>query len=129
MHHSISVLHLDPSSAKSQVEEAAAQAHSEQHLPDFSPMPWYASFQPQSLKIADADGACRKLQEIRSAIPPHLFVRDTKKGLAWLGRDLLMAAACWQLALYIDPASESRVAVHLLSPFGAAAARWTCWLL
>ncbi|KAI8972806.1 linoleoyl phosphatidylcholine delta-12 acetylenase [Trametes punicea] len=69
-----------------------------------------------------------KLQEIRAAIPAHLFVRDTRRGLAWLGLDLFMAACCWQLALLIDPMFGHSAAVQRLTPFGAEAARWSCWL-
>ena len=47
----------------------------------------------------------------------------------WLALDFLMAAACWKAALYIDPTFRSRAMVQLLSPAGAQAARWTCWLI
>ena len=80
-------------------------------------------------KLSVSHLARRKLREIRAAIPPHLFVRDTRRGLMWLALDFLMAAACWKAALYIDPTFRSRAMVQLLSPAGAQAARWTCWLI
>ena len=42
------------------------------------------------------------MQEIRDAIPPHLFVKDTKRGLSYLARDLALAALmlCW--GSYVD---------------------------
>ncbi|KAI0753261.1 fatty acid desaturase-domain-containing protein [Daedaleopsis nitida] len=107
MPHSNLADHSPPSATE---PERAACPYSEEELPEFSPMPW-------------------KLQDIRSAIPPHLFVRDTKRGLAWLGLDLLMAAACWKAALYIDPTFRSRAAVQLLSPLGASIARWAGWVV
>ncbi|KAH9885241.1 linoleoyl phosphatidylcholine delta-12 acetylenase [Cubamyces lactineus] len=83
-------------------------SYSEDDLPEFTPMPW-------------------KLQEIRAAIPAHLFVRDTRRGLAWLGVDLVMAACCWQAALFIDPTFTRDTMVERLSPLGAEVARWICW--
>ncbi|OSC96493.1 linoleoyl phosphatidylcholine delta-12 acetylenase [Trametes coccinea BRFM310] len=82
----------------------------EDNLPEFTPMQW-------------------KLQDIRAAIPDHLFVRDTRRGLAWLALDLFMAACCWKAALLIDPMFTSRLAVQRLSLAGAEIARWSCWLL
>ncbi|CDO78053.1 hypothetical protein BN946_scf184616.g2 [Trametes cinnabarina] len=96
------------SAATSPTEESSTSL--ENNLPEFTPMPW-------------------KLREIRAAIPDRLFVRDTRRGLAWLSLDLLMAACCWEAALFIDPTFSSRVAVQRLSPLGAEMARWTCWLL
>ncbi|CDO75394.1 hypothetical protein BN946_scf185012.g11 [Trametes cinnabarina] len=69
---------------------------SEDDVPEFTPMQW-------------------KLQDIRAAIPDHLFVRDTRRGLAWLALDLFMAACCWKAVLLIDPMFTSRLAVQLLS--------------
>ncbi|KAI1792372.1 fatty acid desaturase-domain-containing protein [Ganoderma leucocontextum] len=89
-------------------EGKTSQTSPDDDLPEFTPMPW-------------------KLREIRAAIPSRLFIRDTRRGLAWLGLDLLMAAVCWKLALYIDPTFRSRGAAKLLTPLGAAAARWACW--
>ncbi|KAI0768231.1 linoleoyl phosphatidylcholine delta-12 acetylenase [Trametes elegans] len=86
------------------------EKYSEDELPEYSPMPW-------------------KIQDIRAAIPDRLFVRDTKRGLAWLGLDLAMAACCWKLALHIDPTFVSRTTVERLTVPGAEAARWACWLL
>ncbi|EJF61868.1 hypothetical protein DICSQDRAFT_146983 [Dichomitus squalens LYAD-421 SS1] len=82
----------------------------EDDLPEFTPMSW-------------------KLQEIREAIPSRLFVRDTRRGSAWLALDLLMAAVCWKLAVHIDPIFRSRTAVQLLTPTGAIVARWGCWIV
>ncbi|KAI0643882.1 linoleoyl phosphatidylcholine delta-12 acetylenase [Trametes meyenii] len=90
------------SSAKGQA------SYSEDGLPEFSPMTW-------------------KLQEIRAAIPARLFVRDTRRGLAWLVVDLIMVACCWKAALYIDPTFRSRAAAQYLSVPGAEVARWACW--
>ncbi|KAI0718558.1 fatty acid desaturase-domain-containing protein [Cerioporus squamosus] len=105
------MLHADPTGnplPSARDTGNTSTAYSEDDLPEFNPMPW-------------------KLQEIRAAIPPHLFVRDTKRGLAWLALDLLMAAVCWKLALYIDPSFKSPAAIRLLSPLGASIARWACW--
>ncbi|KAG6890245.1 hypothetical protein C0992_002773 [Termitomyces sp. T32_za158] len=67
------------------------------------------------------------LKEIRDAIPPRLFVRDTVRGLMYLARDLLLAAAAWSLATYIDPLFKQAQIVELLTPVGAEIARWAAW--
>ncbi|KAG9222241.1 hypothetical protein CCMSSC00406_0006538 [Pleurotus cornucopiae] len=85
-------------------------AYSEDDLPAFTPMPW-----------------C--LKEIRAAIPAHLFIRDTTRGLLYVTRDLLMAAIACSLASHIDPYFEGTVARQLLTPFGAEIGRWTAWLV
>ncbi|OJT06852.1 Delta(12) fatty acid desaturase [Trametes pubescens] len=85
-------------------------SRSENGVTEFSPMTW-------------------KLQDIRDAIPAHLFVRDTRRGLAWLALDVVMAACCWRAASYIDPTFMSRAAVQRMSAPGAEAARWASWML
>ncbi|KAF7440171.1 hypothetical protein PC9H_000515 [Pleurotus ostreatus] len=82
----------------------------EDDLPAFTPMPW-------------------SLKEIRAAIPPHLFARDTTRGLLYFTRDLLMAAIAWSLASYIDPYFKGVAVRQLLTPFGAEIARWSAWLV
>ncbi|QRV89512.1 Fatty acid desaturase [Ceratobasidium sp. AG-Ba] len=43
------------------------------------------------------------MKEIKGAIPPHLFIRDTTRGLVYLLRDLVLAAALWRASGCIDP--------------------------
>ncbi|KAK7693161.1 hypothetical protein QCA50_002727 [Cerrena zonata] len=64
------------------------QKYSEDVLPEFTPMSW-------------------SLQDIRNAIPDHLFVRDTARGLSYLARDILMAGALWKVGACIDPYFQS----------------------
>ena len=71
----------------------------------------------------------RTLNEIRAAIPAHLFVRHTWKGLLYLARDLLIAAAFWDLALRIDPYYQSSPVKARLTPIGAEVGRWAFWLV
>ncbi|KAH8102899.1 fatty acid desaturase-domain-containing protein [Cristinia sonorae] len=80
----------------------------EETLPEFTPMPW-------------------TIREIRNAIPEHLFVRDTIRGLLYLTRDLLLAAITWKLATFIDPFFRSAAVRGELTPFGAEIARWASW--
>jgi hypothetical protein len=69
----------------------------------------------------------RTLQEIRAAIPSRLFVRHTTRGLLYLARDLLMAAALWKAATCIDPSFKHPRAIFLLTPLGAECIRWSAW--
>jgi len=85
-----------------------AKEYSEEQLPEYSPMPW-------------------TLSEIRAAIPPHLHVRQTWKGLLYLTRDIILAAITWKLGLLIDPTFKSSDAVKTLTPLGAEVARWGAW--
>ncbi|KAG6844674.1 hypothetical protein H0H87_004848 [Tephrocybe sp. NHM501043] len=73
------------------------------------------------------NASSRSLKEIRAAIPARFFVRDTTRGLMYLARDLLLAAAAWSLATYIDPFFRQRYIAEILSPIGAEAARWVSW--
>ena len=69
----------------------------------------------------------RTQAEIRANIPPRLFVRDTMRGLRFLARDLILAAACWYAATYIDPYFKSPVVRDTITPLGAEIARWGAW--
>lgn len=69
----------------------------------------------------------RSLQQIRAAIPAHLFERDTTRGLLYLSRDLLMAATAWKLATFIDPFFQGSSVRAQLGPFLAETARWLAW--
>ncbi|KAG6821953.1 hypothetical protein H0H93_006498, partial [Arthromyces matolae] len=62
----------------------ATADYSEDALPAYTPMPW-------------------SLKEIRAAIPAKYFVRDTRRGLLYFARDVLLAAVAWSLATLIDP--------------------------
>ncbi|KZT74047.1 hypothetical protein DAEQUDRAFT_682821 [Daedalea quercina L-15889] len=91
-------------------QSEAKQAYSEDNLPEFTPMPW-------------------SLSDIRAAIPAHLHVRKTWKGLLYLARDLVLAAFAWQIALYIDPTFRSSYITHNLTPHIAEVLRWGAWLV
>ncbi|OBZ76858.1 Delta(12) fatty acid dehydrogenase [Grifola frondosa] len=84
--------------------------YSEDNLPEFTPMPWTMS-------------------EIRSAIPAHLFVRHTWTGIAYLVRDIVMAALMWNVALHLDPIFKSPPVVERMTYLGAETARWISWIV
>jgi hypothetical protein len=76
------------------------------------------------------------LQEIRDAIPAKYFVRNTSLGLAYLARDVAMAALCGYAALHIDLTFKSpQVTENLVRLMGNQAAarvvtettRWAAW--
>lgn len=69
----------------------------------------------------------RSLKEIRTAIPPRLFERNTWKGLRYAIQDLCVAGLFWYAATYIDPKFGSSAARELLTPSGAELLRWMAW--
>ncbi|KAJ7773344.1 fatty acid desaturase-domain-containing protein [Mycena metata] len=64
----------------------------------------------------------KSISEIRSAIPPQYFVRNTLKGLLYLARDLALAACAWSLAVAIDPFFRTRESFLIWSVL-----RWGAW--
>ena len=69
----------------------------------------------------------RNIAEIRAAIPERLFVRHTSRGLAFLARDVLLAAVVWKLGLRIDPHFHTyKVSYHSWAPI-LEVLRWFAW--
>ncbi|KZS88462.1 linoleoyl phosphatidylcholine delta-12 acetylenase [Sistotremastrum niveocremeum HHB9708] len=87
---------------------ATQKPYKESELPEYTPMPW-------------------SLSEIRAAIPARFFVRDTKRGLGFLARDLVIAAALWYAATFIDPYFQSSAVRDAVTFPGAELARWAAW--
>ncbi|EKM78346.1 hypothetical protein AGABI1DRAFT_75906 [Agaricus bisporus var. burnettii JB137-S8] len=84
--------------------------YNEDELPAFTPMEW-------------------KLTEIRAAIPARLFVRDTRQGLYYLIRDILLAAAVSSLAHRIDPLFRNLHTIQNFNPFLIELLRWSAWCI
>ena len=70
---------------------------------------------------------CSTLSEVKRAIPPRLFVRQTWRGVMYVARDLVMAAAAWKLATYIDPYTMHSVVRGTIGVVPSLVLRWTCW--
>jgi len=72
----------------------------------------------------------RTLKEIRDAIPGEFFVRDTRRGLLYFARDVLMAVIAWNLATHIDP-TFAKISKHgnklMGSELVVEVARWITW--
>ncbi|KIM76151.1 hypothetical protein PILCRDRAFT_826662 [Piloderma croceum F 1598] len=85
-------------------------SYSEVGLPEFSPM-------------------IVPMNEIRRAIPPHLFKRDTIRSLLYLLRDLTMAAIVWRVATYIDPCFHRTDVRGVLTGPIAELGRWGAWCI
>ena len=69
----------------------------------------------------------RSLQEIRDAIPPELFVRDTRRGLMFLTRDILLATALFVAGTCIDSMFEPVAGSSKEHAVVMTIARWTAW--
>jgi hypothetical protein len=69
----------------------------------------------------------RSLKDIKATIPERLFVRDTRRGLMYLSRDLILAATAWNFATWIDPYFKASTTKTLLTPVGAQIGRWFAW--
>ncbi|KAF8817641.1 hypothetical protein BYT27DRAFT_7074151 [Phlegmacium glaucopus] len=86
------------------------EKYNEDALPAYTPMRW-------------------SLKEIRAAIPPEFFVRDTRLGLLYFCRDVIMAVIVWTLATFIDPYFKAADTKELLTPIGAEVSRWVAWCI
>jgi len=71
------------------------------------------------------------LKEIRDAIPAEFFVRDTRRGLLYFSRDVLLAVIAWSLATQIDPTFNGKFTKNgnalMGSAFVVEVARWITW--
>lgn len=101
--------------------------YNEDELPAFTPMEWYVIF--MAWKLMCLTFGCRKLTEIRAAIPARLFVRDTRQGLYYLIRDILLAAAVSSLAHRIDPLFRNLHTIQNFNPFLIELLRWSAWCI
>ncbi|KAJ7167151.1 delta 12 fatty acid epoxygenase [Mycena crocata] len=84
--------------------------YNEDHLPEYVPMEW-------------------SLKEIRLAIPPNLFKRDTGRGLLYLTRDLAFITGLSVMASLINVTFTATDVQRLLSPAGAKIGQWAAWVL
>ncbi|KAH7916574.1 fatty acid desaturase-domain-containing protein [Hygrophoropsis aurantiaca] len=80
----------------------------EQDVPVYTPMPW-------------------SLKEIRASIPTQYFVRDTARSLAYVLRDVLMAAGLVGFVALADVYLHSASATQNLGVIGTNAAQWGLW--
>lgn len=69
------------------------------------------------------------MQQIRYAIPPDLFTRDTRRGLLYFARDLSMAAFAWKAIMYAEAYLTSGYVRQTLSPSVAVSLLCTMWLV
>ncbi|KAG7093068.1 hypothetical protein E1B28_009360 [Marasmius oreades] len=88
--------------------DTSPNCYDEKDLPVFTPMSW-------------------SLKEIRAAIPPHLFARDTTLGLQYLLRDIVLATLLWHLATNIDLIPKNPAIVQTITPLGVELLRWSAW--
>lgn len=101
-------------------------AYNEDNLPQFTPMQW-CSIGILVIIVPMLTSHRRTLQEIRAAIPSHLFVADPTRGFLYLARDASMAALAWKLATLIDPFFLNPAIVNTLTSSGAETLRWCAW--
>lgn len=75
------------------------------------------------------DSPPRSIEEVRRGIPARLFKRNTIRGIGFLIRDIVMAAALWRAAEYIDPlcSQEQLGKVVPAGKLGLEVIRWTLW--
>lgn len=98
-------------------------------LPEYNPLNLFVNLWLLVLPLVFLKKLLRSLKEIRSAIPPRLFVRDTKRGLAYMVQDLTIVSALWYTATYIDPIFLSSHLRPSLGPMQAEALRWMVWII
>ncbi|KAJ3559623.1 hypothetical protein NM688_g226 [Phlebia brevispora] len=87
-----------------------ADAHNDD-IPEFTPPgPW-------------------SLSEIRAAIPPRLFVRDTGRGMVYLARDVVMAAGALAFATQINSTLADPFVVEHLGHTTAKVLQASAWIV
>lgn len=62
-------------------------------------------------------------------MPPHLFIRDTRRGLGYLSRDVTMAVAMLAFATQINPALTSPFVVDHLGLSTAKILQAFVWII
>ncbi|KAJ7126936.1 delta 12 fatty acid epoxygenase [Mycena epipterygia] len=67
------------------------------------------------------------MKDIRAAIPPEYFVRDTPRAFLHLGRDLTLAGCAWSFAMTIDPFFTHLPREPILSSIFYNLLRWGAW--
>ncbi|KAK2467517.1 hypothetical protein APHAL10511_000372 [Amanita phalloides] len=84
------------------------QTYSDENLPLFTPFNW-------------------SVKQIRDTIPPRLFIRDTKRGLLYVARDLSMAAFAWRAMFLADDFLMNEVVRQKWSPYVSELVRCALW--
>ncbi|THH12756.1 hypothetical protein EW146_g7395 [Bondarzewia mesenterica] len=88
-------------------------------LPTFAPLSGaFPSVQLSQSKSALPRKNIRSMEEIRNAVPSHLFVRHTCKGLGFLARDILFACVLFHFAFYFGHRLNT---LEMSTPFGFGA--------
>jgi hypothetical protein len=130
----VMLVHHEPTAAGSRPKSTEGHSRTSLYNHDFKPIPWSVSF-PSSFPLMSKPltfqplNFSRTLAEIRSSIPPHLFIRDTTKSMSYLARDITLAASAWYLATLIDPYLGNARAEKVLTPLGVWAGWWGAWAL
>lgn len=108
-------------------DRSSNRAYSEEALPPFMPFDWYVGCwylsTPFDVKVTSS------MQQIRYAIPPDLFTRDTRRGLLYFARDLAMAAFAWKAMMYAEACLTSGYARQTLSSSVAVFLLCAMWLV
>ncbi|ELU40159.1 hypothetical protein AG1IA_05814 [Rhizoctonia solani AG-1 IA] len=68
------------------------------------------------------------MKEIKNAVPPRLFIRNTTRSITYLVRDLILAAALWKAASFIDPYFTCLNEASLLRSSLLQGFRWLLWM-
>ncbi|KAJ1307325.1 hypothetical protein OPQ81_001431 [Rhizoctonia solani] len=68
------------------------------------------------------------MKEIKDAIPARLFVRNTTRSMIYLARDLILAAALWKGASFIDPYFNRLGETGTLRDSLFESFRWIAWM-
>ena len=115
-------------SAFTAMSTSTVAKYNEDLLPEYTPLSWYVVFKTNVFPWYPLL-SWRSWKEIRAAIPPRFFIRDTRRGLLYFARDLILAAIFWTLATFIDPCFKAAATKEILTPIGAEVSRWAAWCI
>jgi len=94
----------------SQLDSSQHSGRPEEDLPQFTPMAW-------------------SMKEIKEAIPPHLFVRDTRRGLLYFARDLSMAIFALKAMQSFELYLSNGPLIQTWPPVAMSLVKWAMWLI
>lgn len=96
--------------------------------PELAPLDWYVNLFTANARLSSVN-ICRNLDDVRKAIPPHLFKRSTLRGISYYARDFSLVTLLWFLGCQIDPTVERYASAAEYGVVINGLIWWTVWAI